>query len=183
MSVGVRGSRIARRPSPFGVVAALWVRRYRSFPCSRLSCRLTIRSTRPSRCNREIPAPSHGALTQTLGVIKASWSMPVVVRSSPDFASSFHPSFCIWLACAFWLLARDRFLQLARTFARDVSQIYCLARGSRIARRPVIASRCCGVFCSALSFLPAVAQVVPPNYSFKATVMGRCDKPAPGAAP
>jgi len=41
--------------------------------------------------------------------------------------------------------------------------------------------RCCAAL-FALSFLPAAAQVVLPNYSFNATVMCRYKNPAPGAA-
>ncbi|MHB8744653.1 MAG: hypothetical protein ACYC9L_16245 [Sulfuricaulis sp.] len=92
-------------------------------------------------------------------------------------------SFSTLLACGFWRLVRDRFSQLARTFAREALQR--VGRRARFARRTqaVSARRCCSALGSALSFLPMFSPVVPSNYSFKATVIGRHDNPAPSAAP
>ena len=78
-------------------------------------------------------------------------------------------SFSTSLACLCWLLARDRFLHLARTFAREVLQR--IGRGARFAFRAqaVTARRCCNARFQALSFF----QAVHPNYSLKRTAANR----------
>ena len=79
-------------------------------------------------------------------------------------------SFSALLTCVFWLSARDWFLQLARTFAREVLQL--VGRRARFAHRAqaVTVRRCCSALGSALSFLSMFSPVVSSNYSFNATV-------------
>ena len=79
-------------------------------------------------------------------------------------------SFSTLLACVNRLSARDQFLQVARTFAREPLQR--VGRRARFARRAqaTTASRCCNALGSGLSFLSMFSPVVPSNYSFKATV-------------
>ena len=80
--------------------------------------------------------------------------------------------------------ARVRLSQLSRMEkrARGVAACRLLCRGARVVTQAATVRRCCGAL-FALSFLPLAAQVVLPNYSFKATVMCRGDNPLHRAAP
>ncbi|MHB8744654.1 MAG: hypothetical protein ACYC9L_16250 [Sulfuricaulis sp.] len=77
-------------------------------------------------------------------------------------------SFSTLLACGFWRLVRDRFSQLARTFAREALQR--VGRRARFARRAQAITA--SLRCNALSVVPHFSMpshVVPSNYLLKRT--------------
>ena len=88
------------------------------------------------------------------------------------------------LACVVPTKTRVRLSQLSRMEkrARGVAACRLLRRVARVVAEAATVRHCCAAL-FALSFLPLAAQVVLPNYSFKATVMCRGDDQAHRAAP